>query len=146
MRLRNKSVACEFRHQECQTLRWQSRALKISPRLAVAALMAMFLFGGGSTTRVAQAQNSNVPPPPSASAPASAARPQRELAPATTITVDASQQMFTTMCALLASGFEADISAENWRPLRAQLRERMQHQEGPAVEAVRAFYKEHVSA
>ena len=142
MRLRNKSVACEFRHQECQRVSWTVRALKISTRLAVAVLMAMFSFGGGSTTRAAQAQDSNVPPPP----PAPAARPQRELAPATTITVDASQQMFTTMCALLASGFEADISAENWRPLRAQLRDRMQHQEGPAVEAVRAFYKEHVSA
>jgi len=54
--------------------------------------------------------------------------------------------MFTTMCALLASGFEADISAENWRPLRAQLRDRMQHQQGPAVEAIREYYKQHDSA
>src|SRR5450432_958518 len=146
MRLRKKSVACEFRHQECQALRWQRRALNFSAELAVAALMAMFSLGGGSTTRAAQAQDSNVPPPPSASAPASAPRPQRELAPVTAITVDASEPMFTTMCGLLASGFEADISAENWRPLRAQLRERMQREEGPAVEAVRAFYKEHVSA
>jgi Tetratricopeptide repeat len=109
----------------------------------------MFLIGGGSTTRAGQAQDSKVPPPDSKIPPPPPpleARPQRELAPATAITVDASQQMFTTMCALLASGFEADISAENWRPLRAQLRDRMQHQEGPAVEAVRAFYKEHVSA
>src|SRR5450755_3461042 len=98
MRLRNKSVACEFRHQECQQVSWSVRALKISPRLAAAALMAMFSFGGGSTTRAVWAQDSNVPPPP----PAPAARPQRELAPATTMTVDASQQMFTTMCALLA--------------------------------------------
>src|SRR5450432_1403717 len=104
MRLRKKSVACEFRHQECQALRWQGRALNFSAKLAVAALMAMFSLGGGSTTRAAQAQDSNVPPPPSASAP----RPQRELAPVTAITVDASEQMFTTMCALLASGFEAD--------------------------------------
>jgi hypothetical protein len=54
--------------------------------------------------------------------------------------------MFTTMCALLASGFEADVSAENWHPIRAQLRDRMQHQEGPAVEAVREYYHQHDSA
>lgn len=57
--------------------------------------------------------------------------------------MDTSEAMFTTMCALLASGFEADVSAQNWHPLRAQLRERMQHQQGPAVEALRDFYKKH---
>jgi tetratricopeptide (TPR) repeat protein len=51
--------------------------------------------------------------------------------------------MFTTMCALLAAGFESDVSAANWHPLRAQLRERMQHQQGPAVQAVREFYNRH---
>jgi len=64
-------------------------------------------------------------------------------APVTTVTVDGSEAMFTTMCALLASGFEADVSAENWSPMRAQLRDRMQHQQGPAVDALRAFYKQH---
>lgn len=63
--------------------------------------------------------------------------------PITNVSVDGSEAMFTTMCALLASGFESDISAANWHPLRAQLRERMQHQQGPAVEAVREFYKKH---
>jgi hypothetical protein len=61
----------------------------------------------------------------------------------TNVTVDGSEAMFTTMCALLAAGFESNVSAENWHPLRARLREEMQHQEGPAVEAVREFYKEH---
>lgn len=148
MRLRNKSMACEFRHQECLRRSGTTRALNFSARLAVVCALTMFSFSGGWTpsgTRAAQAPDSKVPLPPPA-APAAGARPQRQMAPATAITVDASQQMFTTMCALLASGFEADISAENWRPLRAQLRDRMQHQEGPAVEAVRAFYKEHVSA
>ncbi|HEY8715905.1 MAG TPA: hypothetical protein VIM00_11035, partial [Candidatus Acidoferrum sp.] len=73
-------------------------------------------------------------------------RPQRELAPPTQITVDSSEAMFTTMCALLASGFESNVSAENWHPIRAQLRERMQHQQGPAVEAIREYYKQHDSA
>jgi tetratricopeptide (TPR) repeat protein len=63
-----------------------------------------------------------------------------------TIGVDSSEPMFATMCALLASGFESDVSAENWRPIRAQLRDRLQHQEGPAVEAIRDYYKQHDSA
>ncbi|MGB9464353.1 MAG: hypothetical protein WBR10_04520 [Candidatus Acidiferrum sp.] len=70
--------------------------------------------------------------------------PPRRTAPVTNITVDGSEAMFTTMCALLAAGFESNVSAENWHPLRARLREQMQHQEGPAVDAVRQFYKEHV--
>lgn len=64
-------------------------------------------------------------------------------APVTNLTVDGSEAMFTTMCALLAAGFEADVSAEHWTPMRAQLRDRMQHQQGPAVDAVREFYKKH---
>src|ERR1700722_16410318 len=63
--------------------------------------------------------------------------------PATTVTVDGSEAMFTTIGALPASGFEADVSAANWSPMRAQLRERMQHQQGPAVEVMRNFYKQH---
>ena len=51
--------------------------------------------------------------------------------------------MFTTMCALLASGFESDVSSANWQPMRAQLREQLQRQQGPAVDAVREFYKKH---
>src|ERR1700716_3231608 len=85
---------------------------------------------------VASAQASAAPAPP----------PPRRLAPAnpvTNVTVDGSEAMFTTMCALLAAGFESDVSAANWHPLRAQLRERMQHQQGPAVDAVREFYKKH---
>ena len=69
--------------------------------------------------------------------------PVREAVPTTRVTVDGSEAMFTTMCALLASGFESDVSAENWTPMRAQLRDRLQHQEGPAVETLRAFYKQH---
>jgi len=68
---------------------------------------------------------------------------QMHASPATNVSVDGSEAMFTTMCALLAAGFESDTSATTWHPVRAQLRERMQHQEGPAVDAVREFYKKH---
>src|SRR6266851_2085154 len=70
-------------------------------------------------------------------------RPKTHPAPVTTVTVDGSEAMFTTMCALIASGFEADVSAAGWSPMRAQLRERLQHQQGPAVDVLRAFYKQH---
>ncbi|GAC1635793.1 MAG: hypothetical protein NVS9B14_13500 [Candidatus Acidiferrum sp.] len=71
-------------------------------------------------------------------------RPLRwEKVPETRITVDGSEAMFTTMCALLAAGYEADVSAEKWSPMRAQLRDRLQHQEGPAVEVLRNFYRQH---
>jgi hypothetical protein len=72
--------------------------------------------------------------------PAQQARP----APAASVTVDGSEAMFTTMCALLASGFQSDISSGNWSAFRAQMRERLQHQQGPAVEALREFYKAHL--
>lgn len=64
-------------------------------------------------------------------------------APVTNLSVDGSEAMFTTMCALLSAGFEANVSSESWTPMRAQLRDRMQHQQGPAVDAVREFYKKH---
>jgi hypothetical protein len=76
-----------------------------------------------------------------APAPANSSRLRLRDAPATNISVDGSEAMFSTMCALLASGFEANVSAENWTPMRAQLRERMQNGQGPAVDALREFYK-----
>jgi hypothetical protein len=69
--------------------------------------------------------------------------PRMHNSPATNVSVDGSEAMFTTMCALLAAGFESDVSAANWPPVRAQIRERAQHQQGPAVDAVREFYKKH---
>ena len=59
------------------------------------------------------------------------------------VSVDGSEAMFTTMCALLAAGFESDVSAEHWSPYRAQMREHLQAQQGPAVEALRQFYHQH---
>jgi tetratricopeptide (TPR) repeat protein len=100
---------------------------------------------------VTPAPTAQTPAPEQAPAQAPAAKPApappthygRRDAPVTNVTVDGNEAMFTTMCALLAAGFEANVSAENWKPVRAQLRERMEHQQGPAVEALREFYKKH---
>jgi hypothetical protein len=81
------------------------------------------------------------PKPP---APAPIARPQSHPAPATNVTVDGSEAMFSIMCALYASGYDGDISADNWSTFRAQIRKQTRQQQGPAVDAVREFYQKHL--
>jgi tetratricopeptide (TPR) repeat protein len=79
--------------------------------------------------------------PPATQVPAP--RPRTRIAPQSTVSVDGSEAMFTTICALLAAGFESNISSDNWTAFRAQMRERLRRQQGPAVEAVREFYRRH---
>src|SRR5207245_8413300 len=71
------------------------------------------------------------------------AQPRTRTAPQSTVSVDGSEAMFTTMCALLAAGFESNVSADNWTTFRSQMRERLRHQQGPAVEGMRKFYQQH---
>jgi hypothetical protein len=78
---------------------------------------------------------------PSAQTPA--ARPRAQEPPPNAVSVDGSEAMFTTMCALLAAGFESNVSSANWSPFRAQMRERLRQQQGPAVDALREFYRIH---
>jgi len=70
-------------------------------------------------------------------------RPRTRSAPQGTVSVDGSEAMFTTICALLTAGFESKVSSDNWTAFRAQMRERLRQQQGPAVEAVREFYRLH---
>ncbi len=72
-----------------------------------------------------------------------APRPRVQPRPQSSISVDGSEAMFTTMCALLAAGFESNISSDNWTAFRAQMRERLRQQKGPAVDAAREFYRQH---
>jgi tetratricopeptide (TPR) repeat protein len=139
MHLGKKNEKYRTVSQPLEGLRQPTRARTSAAKLGLAIIGSLFLLWSAPSSR-AQTINSAPPGPPPTP------QPQRGIAPPTNITVDASEPMFTTMCALLASGFEADISAENWRPLRAQLRDRMQHQQGPAVEAIREYYKQHDSA
>jgi hypothetical protein len=59
------------------------------------------------------------------------------------VRLDGSEAMFTTMCLLYASGFEADVNADTWTTFRAHMRETARAQKGPAVEAAREFYRQH---
>jgi hypothetical protein len=102
------------------------------------AAMLLPLAGWAQAPIPAQVQTQTPPPaqPP-------AARPRSRPVPQSAVTVDGSEAMFTTMCALLAAGFESNVSADNWTAFRAQMRERLRQQEGPAVDAMREFYKQH---
>jgi len=86
----------------------------------------------------AQVQKQTSPP-----AQAPAPRTRARIAPQSTVSVDGSEAMFTTMCVLLAAGFESNVSSDNWTAFRAQMRERLRQQQGPAVEAAREFYRQH---
>lgn len=77
----------------------------------------------------------------SAQAPVLRQRPPA--APASTATIDVSEAMFTTMCALYAAGYESGMNPDNWTVFRSQMRERLRGQRGPAVDALKEFYKEH---
>ena len=62
------------------------------------------------------------------------------------ISVDASQQIFATLCALDAAGFDADTSTLAQMPARLALRNDLLKMQGPAAEALRGFYRDHALA
>lgn len=59
------------------------------------------------------------------------------------ISVEASPQIFAVMCALDASGFDADEGTLAEMPARLALRGDLLKMRGPATEALRQFYKAH---
>jgi tetratricopeptide (TPR) repeat protein len=65
------------------------------------------------------------------------------VAPTTASSIDVSETMFATMCALYAAGYEGDVSADSFSTYRAQMRDRLRQQKGPAVDALREFYRAH---
>jgi tetratricopeptide (TPR) repeat protein len=62
------------------------------------------------------------------------------------VSVDTRMQLFATVCALDAAGFESTVNPAGQSPGRAQLRQRMLALQGPAVQALRTFYQEHALA
>jgi len=71
------------------------------------------------------------------------ARSQQGAGPTAAISVQSSAQIFATMCALDAAGFDADESTLAEMPARLALRGDLLKVQGPATEAVRQFYREH---
>jgi tetratricopeptide (TPR) repeat protein len=99
------------------------------------------LCAAAQTPAPAPAQPQTQTPPAAQTAPAT--NPRLQAAPPSAVSVDGNEAMFTTMCALLASGFESNISSDNWTVFRSQMRERLRQQQGPAVDAVREYYRLH---
>jgi len=62
------------------------------------------------------------------------------------IVVEASPQVFATMCALDAAGFDAAESTLAEMPARLTLRGDLLKMQGPATSALRQFYREHALA
>jgi hypothetical protein len=85
---------------------------------------------------------------------AQAAQPQKKKADALppmrearrAVSVETRQQLFATLCALDAAGFDSNIDTTNQSAGRVQLREIMRALHGPAVEALRKYYQEHALA
>src|SRR6266403_799446 len=128
---------CKLRGKEpLVRVRTAGRRMKnTSQRIVLSVLCAaMALPAAGQAQTPAQVQT-QAPPP--------AARPRHRAAPPSAVTVDGSEAMFATMCALVAAGFESNVSADHWTAFRAQMRERLRRQQGPAVDALREFYKQH---
>ena len=103
--------------------------------------VAIALPTAAQTPAPAPAQAQTQAPPASQAPPAT--NPRLQPAPPSAVSVDGNEAMFTTMCALLASGFESNISSDNWTVFRSQMRERLRQQQGPAVDAVREYYRLH---
>jgi hypothetical protein len=59
------------------------------------------------------------------------------------ISVEANQQLFSTMCALDAAGFDAEESTLAEMPSRLALRGELLKLQGPATDALRQFYRDH---
>src|SRR6266702_2339424 len=114
------------------------RKLGLTALLGLGATMAWQAASQGTPLASSQSQTQT---PRKMQTPAVASRTQAPAEPP--VTVDGSEAMFTTMCALLASGFESNMSSDNWTAFRAQMRERLRQQSGPAVDAVRQFYRQH---
>jgi len=59
------------------------------------------------------------------------------------ISIESNPQLFATMCALYAAGFDSETGGAV-HPVRAWIRGRMANQNGPAAQALRTFYREHL--
>jgi tetratricopeptide (TPR) repeat protein len=60
------------------------------------------------------------------------------------VTVDGSRRLFAVMCALHAAGYDMNVNPATFHPVRARLREVLLRKQGPATEALRQFYRDHL--
>jgi tetratricopeptide (TPR) repeat protein len=106
---------------------------KTNPFVQLAMIAIGVLFGAMAIARAKEPQNKKSAPP---------LRVEARRA----VSVETRPQLFATLCALDAAGFDSGVSTTNQSPGRVQLRERMLALQGPAVEALRKYYQEHALA
>ncbi|HEX4076554.1 MAG TPA: tetratricopeptide repeat protein [Candidatus Acidoferrales bacterium] len=82
----------------------------------------------------------------SLAAPVEAQQPADANTNVTGISVQASPQVFATMCALGAAGYQVDESLLAQMPARRALRADLLKMQGPASDALRQFYQDHALA
>src|SRR5713226_7060215 len=97
---------------------------KTIPSRRLAAVLLGVLFGAASFGFSEVPQKQQRPPAEEARRP---------------VSVDTRVQLFATVCALDAAGFESTVNPAGQSPGRAQLRQRMLALQGPAVETLRMF-------
>jgi hypothetical protein len=71
------------------------------------------------------------------------ARPNSAHRAPDSVVVEPNLQLFATMCALHAAGFERDAALTGIPSVRTQLREHLLRQQGPATQTLRAYYRDH---
>ncbi len=76
----------------------------------------------------------------------SRARPPAQSLAVSPVSMEISPQLFAIMCALYASGYDAETTMRASDASSALLRQELLELKGPAVEALRGFYREHVLA
>jgi Tetratricopeptide repeat len=59
------------------------------------------------------------------------------------VRIDVSPRLFATMCALYAAGFDSDASTAGMDPALVKLRTGLLELQGPAVDALRVYYRNH---
>jgi hypothetical protein len=62
------------------------------------------------------------------------------------VRIDNNRQLFAVLCALHAAGYGANVGGASLHPVRARLRGELLKLRGPAVEAMRKFYRDHLLA
>ncbi len=82
-------------------------------------------------------------PPVKQQAPAARPRPQQQDSTPQKVGIDTSQQLFATMCALWAAGYDSEAATASLPPAWRAVAEQMTQLKGPAVDALRAYYEKH---
>ena len=112
------------------------RGTSVSVRLCI--LLVIASLGCGSVC-FAQKKKGQQPPPPNAPP----AKPYVKPVAQSKIGIETSPQLFATMCALWAAGFNTEANLGSLPPEWAAVASKMAKMQGPATDALREYYNQH---